>query len=140
MMWRPCWGWSAAIWCSTSSPRWPTRRRRRRSSCRAARSSWATICARSCASSRASCAICWCCRSIPRASTIPRSPPKAERDRLKALVARFSREDLLRAFDVLAKAESDIRSAAQPRYHLEMALLRWIHLRKLVPLTELLAE
>ena len=27
----------------------------------------------------------------------------------------------------------------QPRYQLEMALLRWIHLRKLVPLTELLS-
>jgi hypothetical protein len=26
----------------------------------------------------------------------------------------------------------------QPRYHLEMALLRWIHLRRLVPLTELI--
>ena len=39
---------------------------------------------------------------------------------------------------MLSKAEFDIRGASQPRYHLEMALLRWIHLRKLVPLTELL--
>ena len=28
----------------------------------------------------------------------------------------------------------------QPRYHLEMALLRWIHLRKLVPLTDLIKQ
>jgi DNA polymerase-3 subunit gamma/tau len=28
--------------------------------------------------------------------------------------------------------------AAQPRFHLEMALLRWVHLRKLVPLATLL--
>ena len=28
---------------------------------------------------------------------------------------------------------------AQPRYHLEMALLRWIHLRKLVPIADLIA-
>ena len=28
----------------------------------------------------------------------------------------------------------------QPRYHLEMALLRWIHLRKLVPLTDLIDQ
>jgi DNA polymerase-3 subunit gamma/tau len=62
-----------------------------------------------------------------------------ERDRLKALGARFSREDLLRAFDLLTRAEADVRAAAQPRYHLEMALLRWIHLRKLVPLEDLLA-
>jgi len=69
----------------------------------------------------------------------PEIASESERDRLKALVARFSREDLLRAFDVLAKADAEIRGAAQPRYHLEMALLRWIHLRKLVPLQELLA-
>jgi DNA polymerase-3 subunit gamma/tau len=56
-----------------------------------------------------------------------------------ALVQRFSREDLLRAFDLLARAETDIRSAAQPRYHLEMALLRWIHLRKLVSIEDLIA-
>src|SRR5262249_26946545 len=29
-------------------------------------------------------------------------------------------------------------SAAQPRYHLEMTLLRWIHLRKLMPIEELI--
>src|SRR5207244_680076 len=35
--------------------------------------------------------------------------------------------------------EQDIRSAAQPRYHLEMALLRWIYLRKLTPIEDLIA-
>ena len=59
--------------------------------------------------------------------------PEGDRERLKALLPRFSREDLLRSFDVLTRAESDIRGAAEPRYHLEMALLRWIHLRKLMP-------
>src|SRR5918994_689549 len=68
----------------------------------------------------------------------PEIASESERDRLKSLVSRFSREDLLRAFDVLSRAEFDIRGAAQPRYHLEMSLLRWIHMRKLVPLTELL--
>jgi DNA polymerase-3 subunit gamma/tau len=68
----------------------------------------------------------------------PEIASEGERERLKALAARFSREDLLRAFDVLSKADAEIRNASQPRYHLEMALLRWIHLRKLVPLTELL--
>ena len=61
-----------------------------------------------------------------------------DRDRLVAVAKRFSREDLMRAFDVLARAEFQIRSSAQPRYHFEMALLKWIHLRKLVPLTDLL--
>jgi DNA polymerase III subunit gamma/tau len=68
----------------------------------------------------------------------PELAAEAERDRLKALAAKFSAEDLMRAFDVLTKAEYEIRGAAYPRYHLEMALLRWIHLRKLVPITELI--
>ena len=68
----------------------------------------------------------------------PELAAEAERDRLKALAAKFSAEDLMRAFDVLTKAELDIRGSAYPRYHLEMALLRWIHLRKLVPMSELI--
>ena len=61
-----------------------------------------------------------------------------ERDQLLQLSKQFSREDLLRAFDVINRAEFEIRTATQPRYHLEMALLRWMHLQKLVPLTDLL--
>src|SRR5581483_2863909 len=52
----------------------------------------------------------------------PEIAGEGERDRLKTLAARFSREDLLRAFDLLTRAEADIRGASQPRYHLEMAL------------------
>ena len=63
-----------------------------------------------------------------------------ERERLTELAGRFSREDLMRAFDLLAKAELDIRNASQPRYHFEMVLLRWMHLRKLVPLSELMEQ
>ena len=63
---------------------------------------------------------------------------EGERERLTQLAGRFSREDLMRAFDLLGKAEYEIRSASHPRYHFEMVLLRWMHLRKLVPLTELL--
>jgi DNA polymerase-3 subunit gamma/tau len=68
----------------------------------------------------------------------PEIAAEGERDRLQALAARFSAEDLMRAFDVLTKAEYDIRGSLQPRYHLELALLRWVHLRRLVPLTELI--
>jgi DNA polymerase-3 subunit gamma/tau len=63
---------------------------------------------------------------------------EGDRERVKALAAQFSSEDLMRAFEVLTKADYEIRGSAQPRYHLEMALLRWIHLRKLVPLSELI--
>src|SRR6185436_6857579 len=47
----------------------------------------------------------------------PEIAGEGERERLTALAARFSREDLLRAFDLLTKAETDIRSSTQPRYH-----------------------
>ncbi|HEY3383752.1 MAG TPA: DNA polymerase III subunit gamma/tau [Vicinamibacterales bacterium] len=66
--------------------------------------------------------------------------PAGERERIAALVKRFSREDLLRSFDLVARAEADLRAAAEPRYHLEMALLKWIHLRKLAPLADLIEQ
>jgi DNA polymerase-3 subunit gamma/tau len=63
---------------------------------------------------------------------------EGELERLTTLSRRCSREDLMRAFDVLSKAEQDIRVASHPRYHFEMVLLRWMHLLKLVPLVDLL--
>ena len=63
-----------------------------------------------------------------------------ERARLTALGDRFSREDLMRAFDLLAKAEQEIRTVAHPRYYFEMLLLRWMHLRRLVPLSDLIEQ
>ena len=62
---------------------------------------------------------------------------ETERERLEQLAEKFSHEDLMHSFDVLTTAEQEIRVAAQPRYHFEMALLRWMHVRKLVPLTNL---
>jgi DNA polymerase-3 subunit gamma/tau len=65
---------------------------------------------------------------------------ESDRQRLQGLVTRFSREDLLRSFDLVARAEADVRLASQPRYTLEMALLKWIHLRKLLPLADLIGQ
>src|SRR4051812_36479860 len=70
--------------------------------------------------------------------TDPELAAESERDRLRQLAAKFANEDLMRAFDGLTKAEADIRGSAYPRYHLEIAILRWIHLRKLVPLSDLI--
>jgi DNA polymerase-3 subunit gamma/tau len=70
----------------------------------------------------------------------PEIAAESERQPMLDLSRRFSGEDLMRAFDVLAKAEADIKGSLQPRYHLEMALLRWIHLRKLVPLADLIKQ
>jgi DNA polymerase-3 subunit gamma/tau len=75
----------------------------------------------------------------PSRASDPEIAGEAERDAVIALAGRFSREDLLRAFDLLTRAEFDIRAAAQPRYHLEMALLRWMHLRKLMPIEDVIA-
>jgi DNA polymerase-3 subunit gamma/tau len=61
-------------------------------------------------------------------------------DRLSALAKRFSREDLMRSFDLLSTAEQEIRLSSQPRYYFEMMLLRWMHLRRLVPLTDLMEQ
>ena len=68
----------------------------------------------------------------------PELAAEGERDALKAVSAMFSPEDLMRAFDVLTKGEFEIRNSMQPRFHLEMTLLRWIHLRKLVPLSDVI--
>jgi len=68
----------------------------------------------------------------------PEIAAEGEQDQLKDTAALFSHEDLIRAFDVLTKGEEEIRSSMQPRFHLEMTLLRWIHLRKLVPLSDLI--
>ena len=65
---------------------------------------------------------------------------EGERERLTQLATRFSREDLMRAFDLLSNAEQEIRTASHPRYQFEMLLLKWMHTRKLTPLTELLAS
>ncbi len=70
----------------------------------------------------------------------PEIASEGDRARLLELVEQFSREDLLRAFDVLTEAEQDIRLSSQPRYQLEMALLRLMYLRKLVPIDKLIEQ
>jgi DNA polymerase-3 subunit gamma/tau len=75
----------------------------------------------------------------PKRASDPDVAADAERERLSGMAGQWSREDLLRAFDLLTKAEQEVRVSDQPRYNLEMALLRLMHLRKLVPLTDLLS-
>jgi DNA polymerase-3 subunit gamma/tau len=69
----------------------------------------------------------------------PEIAAESERQQLEGVAAQFSAEDLMRAFEVLSKGEAEIRTSMQPRFHLEMTLLRWIHLRRLVPLSDLIA-
>jgi DNA polymerase-3 subunit gamma/tau len=74
----------------------------------------------------------------PKRASDPDVAADAERERLSAMAGQWSREDLLRAFDLLTKTEQEVRVSDQPRFNLEMALLRLMHLRKLVPLSDLL--
>jgi DNA polymerase-3 subunit gamma/tau len=68
----------------------------------------------------------------------PEVASESERSRMQALAEHYSMEDLMRAFDLLSMAERDIRLSSQPRHTFEMAMLKWIHLRKLTPIEELL--
>ena len=74
----------------------------------------------------------------PARLTDPEIAADSERDRMKALANQFSREDLMRAFDLLTRSEYEIKRSSQPRHQFEMTLLELIHLRKLTPLSELL--
>ncbi len=60
-----------------------------------------------------------------------------ERERLKPLAAALGEEDLLRTIDVMTKAETDLRWAQDPRVTLELALLKLVQMRRLVPFQEL---
>jgi DNA polymerase-3 subunit gamma/tau len=76
----------------------------------------------------------------PSRLTDPEIAAESERDRLKELAGRYSREDLMRAFDLLSRAEFEIRTSSQPRHTFEMALVKWIHLRQLTPLTDVIEK
>ncbi len=78
-------------------------------------------------------------RIDPSRLSDPDVASEGERDRIAALAQQYSREDLMRAFDLLSRAEFEIRSSSQPRHTFEMTLVKWIHLRQLTPLTELIA-
>jgi DNA polymerase-3 subunit gamma/tau len=47
-----------------------------------------------------------------------------EKRHLEASSERFSEQDLIRFFDLLLRLENDLRQTAQPRFHLEVGLIR----------------
>jgi DNA polymerase-3 subunit gamma/tau len=63
-----------------------------------------------------------------------------EQERLAAWARALSEEELLRALDLLTRAESDLRHATDPRVALDLALLKLVHMRRLVPFAELVAR
>ncbi len=63
-----------------------------------------------------------------------------ERETLGQLSGLFSEEDLTRFFQILLRAEGELRYSLDPRFHLEMALLRLVHSKRLASLESLLSQ
>jgi DNA polymerase III subunit gamma/tau len=59
---------------------------------------------------------------------------------LEALALELGEEDLVRSLEVLTQAEDGLRLSPEPRFHLEMALLKIAQLRRLASFEELLAR
>jgi DNA polymerase-3 subunit gamma/tau len=64
--------------------------------------------------------------------------PTDQRQPIGELAGRFSEEDLSRFFNILLRAESEMRYALVPRFHLELALMKMVHARRLASLEMLL--
>jgi len=64
----------------------------------------------------------------------------AERGELTELAERLSEEDLIRSLDVLTQVESALRWSPEPRFHMEVALLKLSQLRHLASFEDLLSR
>jgi DNA polymerase-3 subunit gamma/tau len=63
-----------------------------------------------------------------------------DREKIAPLAQGFSEEDLLRILDVLGKAEEELRTSPDQRVTLELALLKLVQMRRLMPFAELVAR
>lgn len=61
-----------------------------------------------------------------------------EVDRLKQLSSRFSEEDLVRLFHLLAETEKEIKDSPHPRFQLEIGMVKLTHATRLKTLDELI--
>ncbi len=66
--------------------------------------------------------------------------PNDERKTLAKLSELFGEEDLARFFQILLRTEAEMRYSLEPRFHLELGLMKLVHARKLAPLEGLLNE
>jgi DNA polymerase-3 subunit gamma/tau len=64
----------------------------------------------------------------------------AELDRLRREAGKASTEDFLRQLLALQQAEAGLRYSSHPRIFLESLLVKMCHFRKLIPLSDLIAE
>ena len=66
--------------------------------------------------------------------------PPSEQDRLAAVTATFSEEDLTRYLQLTLDLFRDLQQSLQPRLHLEIGLLRLVQAGKLLPIEQALAN
>jgi DNA polymerase-3 subunit gamma/tau len=62
--------------------------------------------------------------------------PHSEADRTSQLADRFSDQDLIRFFSILSKTEQDIRLSSQPRFQLEIGLVKMAQANRLYLIEE----
>jgi DNA polymerase-3 subunit gamma/tau len=63
-----------------------------------------------------------------------------EREKMAPVSKSLSEEDVLRVLDVLGTAEGEMRLSADPRVTLELALLKLVQMRRLLPFADLVAR
>ena len=76
----------------------------------------------------------------PAASPLLHAILPEELDRLRSLAQALSEEDLLRALDLLTRLEGELRNTTDPRVALDLALLKLVQMRRLMPFAELVAR
>ena len=76
------------------------------------------------------------CRAAPDRPALLEWPD--ERAALADFAEKFSEEDLLRSLDVLTRAQDGLRWSPEPRFHLEMALLKLVEMPRLAAFETLL--
>lgn len=64
----------------------------------------------------------------------------AQREKLAVTAARFSEEDLTRYLQLSLNLFSDLQTSLQPRFHLEIGLVRLVQAGRLLPIEQALAE
>ena len=61
-----------------------------------------------------------------------------ETEQIQTLAANFSESDLLRYFNCIADTETKLKDATQPRYVLELGLVKLVEMRRLTPVKKIL--
>jgi len=76
-------------------------------------------------------------KAAPEGSALLTLLVPEERERMRPLAEAYSEDDLLRILEVLMQLETDLRWAQDPRVTLELALLKMVQMRRLVPFADL---